>query len=234
VVEGEAVRYVEVGFFILDHLLVTACASPSPTMELWMERWQKHNGKHVHDASFLLHLLLDAIVDGYYPVTDDFEDRIDELEDEIFKGGRKGLEEILLTKRRLLEFRRQVAPARDIMNGLLRRDIPLIRPEVLPFFQDVFDHTLRVLETIDMNRDVIASLLDGHVAIVGNRLNDIMRVLTVLSTFLMTGALIAGIYGMNFEHLPEVKWVYGYPFAYCLMIGLCVLEFWYFKRKKFL
>jgi magnesium transporter len=117
------------------------------------------------------------------------------------------------------------------MNGLLRRDLAKIPDSARPYFQDVYDHILRITEQADINRETLASLLDVHLSTVSNNLNEVVKRMTVVSTILMTGALVAGIYGMNFEHMPELKWPHGYYIALSMMIAMTVVIVTYFKRK---
>jgi len=227
--------YREVGFFLGKHFLVTVHTEPLPLIEHWLDRWTAHPERVGKTPAHLLHLLLDAMVDEYFPVGDTLEERADDLEDAIFTGnGRVQVADILRVKRRLLELRQHITPLRDILNALLRRDVELISDEVVPYLQDVYDHTLRIAELADLNRDIIAGVLDAHLSVVSNRLNEVMRILTVLSTILMSAALIAGIYGMNFTHMPELQWKAGYPFAGAMMVLVGVVEWYIFKRKGWL
>ncbi len=230
---GEVYR--EVACFVGRRFLVTVHTEPVPLLNHWMERWLAQPQRVGKTPAHLLHLLLDAIVDEYFPVGDALEEKADDLEDAIFAGNSSvQIADILRAKRRLLELRQHITPLRDILNALLRRDMELIPEEVVPYLQDVYDHTLRIAELADLNRDIIAGVLDAHLSVVSNRLNEVMRILTVISTILMSSALIAGIYGMNFAHMPELQWRAGYPFAGALMVIVGVAEYLLFKRKGWL
>ncbi len=224
--------YHEIAFFAGEHFLATVHTEPIALLQHCFERWQKQSLKGGKTTAHLLHFLLDAIVDEYFPLGDTLEEKVDELEDAIFAGdGRVQVADILGVKRRLLELRQHITPLRDILNALLRRDVELIPDEVVPYLQDVYDHTLRITELVDVNRDIIAGVLDAHLSVVSNRLNEVMRILTVISTILMSAALIAGIYGMNFTHMPELQWRAGYPFAGALMVLTGIVEWYIFRRK---
>ena len=228
---GEEV-YTEIGFFLGQHFLVTVHTEAVPLIEYWFQRWTTQPDKVGKTSAHLLHLLLDAIVDEYFPLGDTLEEKSDELEDAIFAGSRDvQVGDILQVKRRLLEMRQHITPLRDILNALLRRDMELIPDEVVPYLQDVYDHTLRIAELADLNRDILAGVLDAYLSVVSNRLNEVMRILTVISTVLMSAALIAGIYGMNFVHMPELRWKAGYPLAAAMMVVVGVVEWYIFKRK---
>ncbi|GIV16739.1 MAG: magnesium transport protein CorA [Armatimonadota bacterium] len=229
--DGEEV-YHEIGFFLGGYFLVTVHVEPVPLIDQWFERWIAHPERVGKTSAHLLHLLLDAIVDGYFPISDTLEEKADDLEDAIFTGnGRVQVADILQAKRRLLQLRQHITPLRDILNALLRRDVEIIPDEVVPYLQDVYDHTLRIAELADINRDILAGVLDAHLSVVSNRLNEVMRILTVISTILMSAALIAGIYGMNFVHMPELQWKAGYPFAGAMMVLVGMVEWYIFKRK---
>jgi len=228
---GEEV-YTEIGFFLGQHFLVTVHTEAVPLIEYWFQRWTTQPDKVGKTSAHLLHLLLDAIVDEYFPLGDTLEEKSDELEDAIFAGSRDvQVGDILQVKRRLLEMRQHITPLRDILNALLRRDMELIPDEMVPYLQDVYDHTLRIAELADLNRDILAGVLDAYLSVVSNRLNEVMRILTVISTVLMSAALIAGIYGMNFVHMPELRWKAGYPLAAAMMVVVGVVEWYIFKRK---
>jgi magnesium transporter len=220
----------EIAVFLGKNYLVAVAYEPVPVLDAWLSRL-KQAGKPAESLAFDLHMLLDAVVDGFFPVCDEVEEIVDTLEESVFAGDENIVPEALRLKRRLLSLRQRIAPIRDVVNGLLRRDVAFIPKEVQPYLQDVYDHTLRIAEILDVNRDIIAGVLDAHLAQVSNSLNISMRFLTVMATFLMTASLIAGIYGMNFKYMPELGQRWGYPFAYALMGVLALAEWVYFKRK---
>lgn len=232
---GEAEdQYSQVSFFLGKDYLVTVCIDDFPVAELLRDRWQDHPDEFGESPAYLLHSLLDEIVDDYFPATDSIQSRVEELEERIYGGERTAVQEVMRIKRRLLEMRRRLTPIRDVINTLLRRDVTLVPHDAKPYFQDVYDHVLRLTELIDLNRDILATVLDAQLSITSNRLNEVMRSMTVLATLLMTGALVAGVYGMNFDFMPELHWKFGYPFAVGLMIFLSVIELILFKWKKYI
>lgn len=229
--DGEE-AYREIGFFLGEHFLVTVHTEPIPLIDYWFARWTAQPERVGRTPAHLLHLLLDAIVDEYFPIADTLEEKADDLEEAIFSDdGSVQVADILRVKRRLLELRQHITPLRDILNALLRRDVELIPNEVVPYLQDVYDHTLRIAELADINRDILAGVLEAHLSVTSNRLNEVMRILTVISTILMSAALIAGVYGMNFEFMPELHWKMGYPFAGALMVVVALVELYIFRRK---
>lgn len=231
---GHRVFYAEIGVYVCAGRLVTVSARKSKVIEAIQARWMANGLNHHANVSWHLYSLLDALVDAYYPALDELESQADRLENEVFQARPVQVKDLLRLKRRLLEMRRRLSPFRDIVNGLLRHDCPVIGAETRPYFQDVHDHVLRVLESVDLNRDILASVLDAHLANVSNRLNEVMRLLTVIATFLMTMALVTGWYGMNFKHMPELDWPWTYPALIGVMALIAGAEWWFFKRKGWL
>jgi magnesium transporter len=182
----------------------------------------------------LLYHFLDAVVDGYFPILDGVGDRVDALEDRIIEGGSSGeaLRELLGIKRELLELRRVLAPERDVANALLRRDLPLVDDAGLPYYQDLYDHLVRVLDAVDLYRDLVVTTLDANLAVTSNALNAVMKRLTAFTVILMVPTLIAGIYGMNFRAMPELSQAWGYPFALALMAGSMIGLIWFFRSRS--
>lgn len=210
----------EIAFFLRDTSLVTVSFDEAPFLVEWYKRWTERPNKTQRKASFLMHALLDSIVDDYFPVIDALEDEVDALADAVYSGDTQQVKKLLRLKRRFLDIRRHLAPLRDVLNSLLRHDADILPQEIRPYIQDAFDHSLRLNEILEMNRDTLTSVLDVHLSTVSNNLNEIVKKMTVITTVLMTWALVAGVYGMNFKHMPELDWVYGYPFAIGLMIAL--------------
>jgi magnesium transporter len=162
-------------------------------------------------------------------------ERMDDLEDSIFgEFNPEAIEEIFTIKKKLLYLRRAITPLRDVFNTLLRREQPIFPREIHFYFQDVFDHLIRVADTIDTLRDMLSSTMDAYLSVSGNRMNQIMKRLTSVSTILMSVTLIAGIYGMNFVFMPELRWRYGYVLALLSMVGVGVALYFYLKKVKWL
>jgi magnesium transporter len=231
---GIGEEFIEVGFFLMPHALVTVVNRPAPAFEEWFDRWCRNAQWFGNHPAFMLHALLDAIVDAYFPAVDRLEDEVEALADSVYEGRAAAMQEALALKRRLLELRRHIAPTRDVINSLLRRDFTFVPPESKVYFQDVYDHTLRIADTVDLNRDTLASVIDAQLALASNNLNLIMRKLTVYATILMSMGLIAGIYGMNFKYMPELDWRLGYPLSLAAMAGIGMVEWYFFKLKKWL
>jgi len=222
----------EVDIFLGKHYMVTFHASDLPAIAQIAERWRANAAKlGNHSVGFLLHSLLDALVDEYFPVLDDIAERSENLEEAIILAGQPTLQaEILRLRRELLLIRRVAGPERDVMNVLIRRDPPLFGSKEMVYFQDLFDHLLRVTDTVDIYRDMLSSVLDANLSMVSYTLNVVVKRLTSYSIILMSISIIAGIYGMNFVYMPELDWRWGYPFALGLMVAIATAEVGIFRR----
>ena len=224
--------YEEIGFFLGRNFLVTVSSRPFPEMETVYCDWTRAHGRLARGPAFAAHAVIDHVIDQFFPALDKIEDRVEDAFDLLADGAQIEMGVILRSKRDLAAMRRRLNPTRDVLNALLRLGDPELQTETLPYFRDVLDHTLRLLEMIDENRDMVGSLLDVHLSQVSNSLSVTVKKMTVFSTVLMTMALVAGIYGMNFDHMPELHWQYGYLFAVFLMFvvgGLVVVGFWIAK-----
>jgi magnesium transporter len=209
----------EIHLFVGAGYLVSVHWGPSPVVTDVRERFSKRKDALGTTVGGLLYAVLDEVVDGYFPLLDALSERIDELEDQIVAGNQGGstLREVLSIKRELLQLRRVLAPQRDVANTLLRREVELIEDAILPYFQDLYDHLVRVLDQLDLYRDLVAATLEANLSVTSNNLNAVMKRLTAFTVVLMVPTLIAGIYGMNFHVMPELSWPLGYPIALVVM-----------------
>ena len=225
----------ELNIFLGKNYLVTVHSRPIRAIETARRLWHEWTDRAEQGSGLLAYLLIDAIVDDYLPLLDAVSERMDELEDSIFGEFRaESLEEIFSIKKKLLYLRRSITPLRDVFNTMLRREQPIFPRETHVYFQDVFDHLIRVADTIDTLRDMLSSTMDAYLSVAGNRMNQVMKRLTSISTILMSVTLIAGIYGMNFVFMPELKWRYGYVFALLSMVGVGLALYAYLKKVKWI
>jgi magnesium transporter len=236
VVSGdEEEQYHEVAVFMDQSSVVSVARFDLPVLRRRFEQWVSREIPESETTAGILHGIVDAVVDDYFPVADRLQDELDALEDAVFnRNGGINMEDALGLKRRLLDFRRRVTPLRDVTNSLMRRDSEVLPPSLWPYFHDLYDQTLRLLETIDLDRDILTSIIDAHLTVVSNRLNEVMRFMTAISTMLMSVTLIASIYGMNFRHIPELEQWWGYPAALGTMAVIALVEYFLFKRKGWL
>ena len=221
--------------FVGANYLVSIHERPLPEVVDSMARWQLKNGPLQPKIGAAVHALLDAVVDEYFPLMDQIADRVDDLEDSLFtEYSPKSLETIFRLKKGLLNMRRVVAPERDVLNHLLRRELPVFSTEDVAYLQDVYDHLVRVTDSVDTYRDLLSNALDSFLSVQSNRLNEAVKVLTIASILLMSSSLIAGIYGMNFVHMPEIQWPLGYAWALGLMAAVSITLILYFRWRKWL
>jgi magnesium transporter len=215
--------------------MVTLHWGPSPTIDDVRRRWRQEPDAVATSPAGLVYALLDALADGYFPLLDRLSERIDSLEDSIVTGGTesgpKAVKPVLDLKRELLDLRRVVAPLRDVANALLRKDVSPAEEELIPYFQDLYDHLVRVLDNIDLYREMLAAALDANLSVTSNNLNVIVKRLTSFTVILMIPTLIAGIYGMNFRFMPELYWPFGYFAALGLMLAASVGAYLYFRAR---
>jgi magnesium transporter len=222
----------ELHAFIGDNYVITVHDHRIEELKEVLARWRAVPARF-RTAGTLAHAVLDMVVDGYFPVLDHFSERVGQLEEGTDgKTRHEALQEMLSMRRELVLFRRMVGPERELIGSLLKRDIPFLDPEMLPYFQDVHDHAIRVAEEIDTMRDLLAGAMEGQLSLASNQLNETMRVMAAWSIILMAMAWIAGIYGMNFERMPELHWPWGYAWALGLMFAVGALLFGYFRRKQ--
>jgi magnesium transporter len=192
-------------------------------------------------ADYLAYCLLDAIVDGYFPVLEYYGELIEDLEEEVMRRpDRSTLEKIYKIRRELLAIRRAIWPQRDAINSLIRDGSDLISSEVQVYLRDCYDHTIQVMDMVETYRELATGLMDVYLSAVSNKMNEIMKLLTVISAIFIPLTFIAGVYGMNFDraksplNMPELGWYWGYPFCLALMITIAgTLVFFFWKRGWF-
>ncbi|CDF79008.1 magnesium and cobalt transport protein CorA [Formosa agariphila KMM 3901] len=187
-------------------------------------------------SDYLLYALIDSVVDHYYIVIESIGEKIEDLEDDLFNGSAKEqvTNQIQDLKREILRIRRAVFPLRDIINRIEKSEHKLISERTIPYFQDVYDHTVQVNENIEIYREMVWGLMDMYMTSISNKMNEVMKVLTIMSSIFIPLTFIAGIYGMNFENMPELHHKNGYPILLVVMLFMFILMLIYFKRKKWL
>jgi magnesium transporter len=186
-------------------------------------------------ADYLLYALLDTIIDHYFFLLEKIGDDLEEIEEELLVSpGTRSLTNLYNLKRESVLLRRSIWPLREVVNKLERDDIKQIKKETRYFLRDVYDHTIRVIETIENFRDMLSSMLDLYQSTISNRMNMIMKVLTIISTIFIPLTFIVGVYGMNFVHMPELEWRYGYLGVWMIMIMVFITMILFFRRKKWI
>jgi len=195
----------------------------------------RHEEQADRGPDYLFHLVLDAMVDEFAPVLNFFHDQLDGIEEQVFeKPSQQLLMRILSTKREITALRKTLIYQREVLARLARGDFTMIDKREIAYYRNVYDHVIRFTELIESAREMVNDLMQTHLAAASHKLNEVMKVLTMISTTVLPMTLIAGIYGMNFENLPETKWEYGYPLALLMMAGAGITSFIYFRWKKWL
>jgi len=186
-------------------------------------------------VDFVLYNFLDYIVDAHFPLLDDIEERLDDIHEIIFDTPAQTLlDELLDLKRELNVLRRALLPQRELFNQISRGDAKFIRQEHLIYFRDLYDHMYRIGESIDIERDMATSTMEAYLSVIANRTNDIMKVLTIFSSIMLPINFVASIYGMNFVHMPELHWKFGYLWAVGLMTLIASMMLYWFGRNGWL
>jgi magnesium transporter len=184
---------------------------------------------------YLCYALLDAVVDNYFLVLEKFNDQIEDLEEELLDNPEpRHLQLIHELKRELIVTRRAVLPLREVIRGLLASESDLLDEQTEVFLRDVYDHTIQVADTVDSFRDLLSGLQDLYLSSISNRMNEVMKVLTIAATIFVPLTFVAGIYGMNFEFMPELKWKWAYPAFWVFILAAFVSMVVFFRRKKWL
>jgi len=186
-------------------------------------------------ADYLAYVLLDAIVDNYFVILESLGERIEILEDRLVDNPtREASHEIHQLKREMISLRKSVWPLREVVSALQRSESPLIRAETGLYLRDIYDHTIQVMDTIETFRDMLSGMLDIYLTSVSNRMNEVMKVLTIIATIFIPLTFLVGVYGMNFEYMPELKWRWGYPVIWLVMILLAGWMLYLFRKKQWL
>ncbi|MFA7243252.1 MAG: magnesium/cobalt transporter CorA [Sulfuricellaceae bacterium] len=184
-------------------------------------------------ADYLAYALIDAVVDNYFIILEKTGERIEFLEESLIGDpGPDTLQLLHHLKREMIYLRKSVWPLREVVSAMQRRDSALIRESTGYYLRDVYDHTIQVIDTIETFRDMLSGMLDIYLSSVSNRMNAVMKVLTVIATIFMPLTWVAGIYGMNFKHMPELEWQWGYPAVWLAMLAIAAGMIVYFKKKK--
>jgi magnesium transporter len=228
----------QVSLVLGKHYLLTVQEEPEhDCLEGVRSRIQKGKGLiRSSGADYLAYALLDAIIDGFFPVLELYGDRIEELEEEvIIKPTPKTLQKIYKIKRELLQLRRAIWPQRDAINSLIREGNDLISDEVRIYLRDCYDHAVQVMDMVETYRELASGLMDVYLSAVSNRMNEVMKLLTVVSAIFIPLTFVAGIYGMNFNteksrwNMPELNWYWGYPLCLAVMAAIAgglIFVFW--------
>ena len=222
--------------FLSKKYIVTVNLHPVPEEAAAIEKAAKNPELLRKGPDAVLYSILDAFVDAYFPALKELDDQVDRIEEEIVSGkaSPRILHRLLLLKRRAANLRRITWPMRDLANSLARGESNYISEKNLIYFRDIHDHLVRIVEQVDVTRDMISTTMEAYLSVVSNNLNVAMKKLTAIATILFVPALIAGVYGMNFKYMPELGWEHGYYFALGAMAVVTGGLYLYFKQREWL
>ncbi|MBN1545679.1 MAG: magnesium/cobalt transporter CorA [Syntrophaceae bacterium] len=219
-----------------SHFVLSLEEKESKLLTPIRERLRQGKGKmRKAGADYLAHAILDAVVDSYFAVLEDIGDDIETCEDSLVsQPGSVVLERIHYLKRNMIILRKSVWPLREAVAALERSDSPLIDASTNIYFRDVYDHTIQVMDNIETYRDTLSGMLDIYLSSVSNRMNEIMKVLTIIATIFIPLTFLAGIYGMNFDYMPELRWRWGYFVVWGVMVVITLIMLRLFRKNKWL
>lgn len=239
---GSHTEVEQISLFMGEGFVVSFCAGPVDPFGAVRKRLQSPTSRvRNRRADYLLYALLDAVIDQGFPLLERLGERIEDLElDLLDRPDQQTLAGIHALKRDLLVLRRMLWPHREVINLLLREDSPLLVEETRLYLRDCYDHSIQILELLESYRDMAAGMLDVYLSSASNRLNEVMRLLTVISTIFIPLTFVAGVYGMNFGRdtprspwaMPELDWAYGYPVVWLVMLAMVVGMVAYFKYRR--
>jgi magnesium transporter len=224
----------QVSFLLLDGCLLSFQEVEWDVFNSVRDRLRRGRGRiRKMGCDYLVYALIDAVVDHYYLILEALGAEIDRLEDDMLaEPDAAFMNRIHALKKEMIFLRKQVWPLRELIATLDREPPDLIQPETAIYLRDVYDHTIQVIDTIESYRDLLSSLLDLYLSSVSHRMNEVIKVLTIIATIFIPITFVAGIYGMNFKYMPELEWRWGYAAVWGLMAIIVVLLMLYFKRKK--
>jgi len=232
-IQGKPTRLHELDLVAGENFMVTFHQVPPIDAETIAKRIQAHPELAHHGAGFLLYVVLDELVDSFVPTMDSVGERVEDLGEAVF-AGRQVQNDVFALRRDLVTIRRVVAPMADAMTALLRRELGLFEEETRHYLQDIYDHLLRIGQSVEAYQDLAAGALEANLTMASNKVNEVARTLTAYAAIFAALTLVSGVYGMNFEHMPELRWRFGYPYALALMLALAAGLWGFFKRKRWL
>ncbi len=223
----------ELDLFLGKNFLVSVdhCEIMTPVVKVW-RKLERDERLQNNGPDFLCHSLLDMLVDEYLPYLDHLEDEIELLEDRILeKPKTEYMSQILDLKHITTSLRRVVSPQREMMNRLSRDEFAMVDRQSRIYFRDIYDHLVRIQEMSENIRDMISSALEVYLNATSMRLNEVMKALTIVSTIFLPLSFVAGVYGMNFTYMPEIQWIWGYPFVWLIFISIVIGMLVFFKKR---
>jgi magnesium transporter len=201
-----------------------------------LERLERGRGRiRKLGVDYLAYVLMDAVVDHYFVALEEIGETVEKLEEELLGNPTEAtMHHLHHLKRQSLLFRKAIWPLREVASWLSREDVSLVHSDIHPFLRDLYDHSIQVIDQVETLRDLLSGLLDIYLSSVSNRMNEVMKVLTIIATIFIPLTFLAGLYGMNFKFMPELEWKWGYPLVLLIMLVSLVGMLYYFRRKKWI
>lgn len=231
---GDTVSSEQISLVVGENFVVTFEEHEDDTFQYIRDSIKK--GRYAKKgADHLLYTILDTIVDNYFAILEKLGERIEQLEEDVVQNPTVELIQSVYTlKTQIIFLRKSVWPLREVINGLLRTESRMVKKATRFYLRDVYDHTVQVIETMEMYRDMIAGMLEIYLSSISNRMNEIMKVLTIMGTIFIPLTFITSLYGMNFEFMPELKTKYGYFVILAVMAIVSLIMLWFFRRKRWI
>jgi len=232
--EKQLVRSEQVSMVVGRNFVISFQESIGDVFEPIRDRLRNSKGRmRKMGSDYLAYALLDAVVDGYFSVLETIGDTIESIEERLAKEPTEAvLREIHSLKREMIFLRKSIWPLRELISNLQRSESSLIAESTGVFLRDVYDHTIQVVDTVESFRDIVSGMIDLYLSSISNKMNAVMKVLTIIATIFIPLTFIAGVYGMNFKDMPELEWRWGYPVVLLVMIVIAVGMIRYFRKKK--
>ncbi|MGJ3243169.1 MAG: magnesium/cobalt transporter CorA [Opitutales bacterium] len=226
----------QVSFYLYENLLLTFQETPGDVWDPVRERIRRENSRlREREAGYLLYALLDAVVDNAFPILEHFGDRLEAIEEVVIGNPPPEIQRAIYgIKRELALFRRVLWPMREVINELLRDERNRLTDFVKTYLRDVYDHAVQAMDMVETFREMASSLNDLYMSTVSNRMNAVMKVLTIMSSIFVPMTFVAGIYGMNFEHMPELGWKFSYPVFWLVVVSMATGLLLLFRRKRWI
>lgn len=235
-IEGSEVDYEQISFVLGKNYLLTFQEKEGDLFDAFRERIRQDQGRvRKKKADYLLYRLIDVTVENYYNVLDNIGEQIDEIEISLREDtSDESFQKIQSIKKELIYLHKALYPLRDALGKVLKDESDFIQEENVPYFSDVYDHVIHLIDSLDTYRDLSSGLTDQYINIQNSKLNEVIRVLTIISTIFIPLTFIVGVYGMNFEYFPELQWKHGYATIWVVMLSIAAGMIGYFKYKKWM
>lgn len=235
-IDGPEIDYEQISFVLGKNYLLTFQEKEGDIFDAFRERIRQDQGRvRKKKADYLMYRLIDTTVESYYNVLDNIGEHIEQIENTIRTNtSDETFQKIQTIKKELIYLHKALYPLRDALGKILKDESDFIHEENLPYYSDLYDHVIHLIDSLDTYRDLTAGLTDHYINIQNSKLNEVIRVLTIISTIFIPLTFIVGVYGMNFEHFPELEWRYGYAAVWAVMLCIAGGMLAYFKYKKWI